>query len=133
MVNKVYSNRISEYAHENGGRVLLLFLLFSLAIYEFLTAGLPIFAIICFLPLVVILIYFTFKRRMGVFWALIFINYFIQMKGFPIVGPMSLPNEILQISLLGLAIIDSRENPHFERCGNLRLFSLIIWCSFCIQ
>ena len=131
MVNKVYSNRISEYAHENGGRVLLLFLLFSLAIYEFLTAGLPIFAIICFLPLVVILIYFTFKRRMGVFWALIFINYFIQMKGFPIVGPMSLPNEILQISLLGLAIIDSRENPHFERCGNLMLFSLIIWCSFC--
>ena len=131
MVNKVYSNRISEFTHENGGRVLVLFLLFCLAIYEFLTAGLPVYAIICLLPLVVILIFFSFKRKMGVFWTLIFINYFIQMKGFPSVGPMSLYNEALQLLLLGLAIIDTKENPHFERCGNLMLLSIIIWCSFC--
>ena len=54
MVNKVYSGRISEFAHENGGRVLLLFLLFCLAIYEFITAGLPVFAIICILPILFI-------------------------------------------------------------------------------
>ena len=45
--------------------------------------------------------------------------------------PMSLPNEMLQIILLAIAIIDARENPHFERCANLMLFALIIWCGFC--
>lgn len=53
------------------------------------------------------------------------------MKGFPLPGPMSLPNEMLQIILLGIAIIDARQNPHFERCANLMLFALIIWCTFC--
>ena len=101
MVNKVYSNRISEYAHENGGRVLLLFLLFCLAIYEFLTAGLPLFAIICLLPILFIFIYFTFSRRMFAFWALIIVNYFTQMKGVLLIPiPLSLPNEILQLLLL---------------------------------
>ena len=45
--------------------------------------------------------------------------------------PMSLPNEMLQIVLLAIAIIDTRVNPHFERCANLMLFALIIWCGFC--
>ncbi len=132
MANRVYSNRLSEYAHENGGRVLILILLFCLAIYELLTAGLPVFAIICFLPFVVIFIYLTFKGRMMAFWTLIVVNYFIQFKSIPIPVPISLPNEILEILLLALAIIDSRQNPHFERCGNLMLFALVLWCSFCV-
>ncbi len=45
--------------------------------------------------------------------------------------PMSLPNEMLQIILLAIAIIDIRENPHFEKTANLMLFALIIWCGFC--
>lgn len=133
MVNKVYSNRISEYAHENGGRVLLLFLLFCLAIYEFLTAGLPLFAIICLLPILFIFIYFTFSRRMFAFWALIIVNYFTQMKGVLLIPiPLSLPNEILQLLLLALSIIDIRQTTHFERTLNPMLFALFIWCSFCI-
>ena len=131
MVKRVYSNRISEYAHENGGRVLLLFLLFCLAIYQFLTAGLPVFAIICFLPFVVIFMFSTFKWRMSAFWALIFVNYFIQMKGITSPLPISFHNEILQLLLIGMAIIDSRQTSHFERTLNLMLFALIIWCTFC--
>lgn len=45
--------------------------------------------------------------------------------------PMSLPNEMLQIVLLAIAIVDARVNPHFEKCANLMLFALIIWCGFC--
>ena len=45
--------------------------------------------------------------------------------------PMSLPNEMLQIVLLAIAIIDARVNPHFEKCVNIMLFALIIWCGFC--
>ena len=38
---------------------------------------------------------------------------------------------MLQIILLAIAIIDTRQNPHFERVGNVMLFALIIWCVFC--
>ena len=126
MANRVYSNRISEFAHENGGRVILLFLLFGLALYEFLTIGLPAFAIVCLLPFVVLFVYLAFKGRMFTFWILIIINHFIQMKDFPLPVPASVPNELLQLLLLGIAIIDSRQTPHFGRTQNIMLFSLII-------
>ena len=120
------------YANEHGGRVLLLLLLFLLAIYQFIHAGFSAFVIICMLPILILSVYAVFRWRMLAFWLLIFINYFIQMKGFSLPGPMSLPNEILQLLLLGIAIIDTRKTPHFERAGNLMLFALLIWCSFCI-
>ena len=130
-MTRVYSNRLSEYSHENGGRVLLLFLLFLLAIYEFATAGFPAFAIVCALPFVIIFIYAAFKWRMFTFWTLIIINYLIQMKDISLPVPMSLPNEMLQITLLAIAIIDARNTPHFERTTNVMLLALIIWCGFC--
>ena len=131
MVNKVYSNRISEYAHENGGRVILLFLLFCLAIYSLSTSGLSSFALICILPIFIPIIYAAFKWRMFTFWTLILINYFIQMKDISLPIPMSLPNEILEILLLCIALIDTRNVTNFERCGNIMLFAIILWISFC--
>lgn len=128
---RVYSNRLSEYTHENGGRVLLLFLLFLLALYELGTAGFPAFAIVCSLPFVILYIYVAFKWRMFTFWTLIIINYLIQMKDIPLPVPMSLPNEILQIILLSIAIVDARQTSHFERTTNVMLLALIVWCGFC--
>ena len=126
------TSSISTYSRENGGRVLLLFLLFLLAIYQFFTIGFTAFAIVCIIPLLILGALAVFKWRMSAFWLLILINYFIQWKEFPYLGvPMSLPNEILQILLLGIAIIDTRETPHFERCANLMLYALVIWCGFC--
>lgn len=122
---------ISNYTIENRGRVLLLFLLFLLAIFEFVTAGFPHFAIICILPLVILYIYVTFKWRMFTFWTLIVINYFLQMKDVHLPVPMSLPNEMLEIILLVIAIIDARQTPHFERTANLMLLALCLWCGFC--
>lgn len=121
----------ATYTHENGGRVLLLFLLFCLAIYQFVTAGLPAFAIVCLLPFAVLFIYVSFKWKMFTFWVLILVNYFIQMHGITLPGPKSLYNEILQIILLAIAIIDARQTPHFERSVNLMLLALIIWCTYC--
>ena len=121
------------YSRDNGGRVLLLFLLFLLAIYSFVTAGYNAFAIVCLSPILIFLIYIAFNWRMSTFWILIFVNYLIQMKdisaSLPL--PMSLPNEMLQITLLAIAIIDARENPRFEKAANLMFFSLVIWCIFC--
>ncbi len=133
MVNKVYSNRISEYTHENGGRVLLLFLLFLLAIYEFIHSGFTTFAIICISPILILVVYSIFHWRMAAFWALIVINYLLQMKDTPLPSgiPMSLWDEMLELLLITIAIIDIRDNPHFKKCLNLMLLAIIIWCLFC--
>lgn len=120
------------YANEHGGRVLLLLLLFLLAIYQFIHAGFAPFAIICALPILVLLVITTFHYGMLTFWALIIINYFIQWKNFPSTGgiPMSMFNEMLEIILIALAVLDTKE-AKFERCGNIMLFALMIWCGFC--
>ena len=121
------------YSRNNGGRVLLLFLLFLLALYQLTHAGFSSFAIVCLLPLLFVGVYCAFRWKMLTFWILIIVNYFIQMKDvstrWPL--PLSLPNEMLQIILLAIAIIDARVNPHFEKCVNLMLFALTIWCGFC--
>ena len=125
------TSKFTTYSRESGGRVLLLFLLFLLGLYQLANSGLPAFTAVCMLPFVVLFIYLAFTYRMLTFWILIFINYFLQMKDFPVPVPMSLPNEMLQIILLAIAIIDSRQSPHFERAANPMLFALVIWCSFC--
>lgn len=125
------TNSFTTYSRENGGRVILLFLLFLLAIYQFVTAGYNAFVIVCITPLLVLAGYVVFRWRMSAFWLLIVINYLIQWKEIPPLPiPASLPNEMLQLLLLGIAIIDARQTPHFERAANLMLFALTIWCGF---
>ena len=68
---------------------------------------------------------------MFTFWTLIIINYLIQMKDIVLPIPMSLPNELLQMLLLAVAIIDARQTTHFERTTNVMLLALIVWCGFC--
>ena len=130
---RVYSNRISEYTNENGGRVILLFLLFSLAIYEFIDAGFPTFTIVSLSPLLILAVYILFKYKMAAFWALFVVNYFLQMHDSPIPSgiPLSLWDEMIEIILIAITIIDIRQDAHFDRCANLMLFALCIWCCFC--
>ncbi len=124
---------IKTYNVENNGRVLLLFLLFSLAIYQFVHAGFSAFSIICLSPLLVIGVYVLFHWRMAAFWTLIVINYFLQMRDSPMPTgiPMSLWNEMLEIILMAIAIIDLSKDSGFGKCANLMLLALIIWCGFC--
>ena len=126
---------IATYTQETGGRALLLFLLFGLAIYEFVNAGFTAFALVCISPLIIIAAYVAFKYRMAAFWALFFINYFVQWfsknNWLPSGVPVSMYNEMLEILLLCIAIIDARRTPHFERSANLMLYALIMWCGFC--
>ena len=124
---------IKSYTTENNGRVLLLFLLFSLAIYQLVNSGLGAFAIICISPILIIGVYTIFHWRMAAFWTLFVINYFLQMHDSPMPSsiPMSLWNEMLEIILLAIAIIDTSKDPGFSKCVNLMLFALIIWCGFC--
>ena len=123
---------IKLYAKENGGRVSLLFLLFLLSLFLFVSVGFNAFAIVCLSPILAILIIATFRYKMFIFWALIFLNYIIQWKNTPLPEgiPMSIYNEMLEIILIALAIINVQE-VKFERTANIMLYTLIIWCGFC--
>ena len=133
MVNKVYSNRISEYAHENGGRVLLLFLLFLLSLYSFKNSGINGMAMMLAIPLSIVGVYLAFSYRMLSFWTLFIINYYVMFIsreiGFPF--PVSLVNELIELILIAIAIIDLRE-CNFKNAANLMLFGVIGWCIFCV-
>lgn len=133
MVNKVYSNRISEYAHENGGRVLLLFLLFALSLYSFRNSGINGMAMVLAIPFTIVGIYFAFSYRMLSFWALFIINYFVMFIsreiGFPF--PVSLVNEMIELILIAISIIDLRESG-LKNAANFMLLGVGGWCAFCI-
>jgi hypothetical protein len=125
------NNAIRTYAKDNGGRVSLLLLLFLLAIYEFISTGFSAFAIICISPLLVLLVLTSFRYRSFLFWVLVVVNYFVQMKNLSLPIPISLANELLELSLLAIALIDI-EKSHFERIGNIMFFSILAWVAFCI-
>ena len=129
------TNHVVAYSRENGGRVLILFLLFFLAMYQFITAGLPALAVVCLVPLIIPVIYVAFQGQMLTFWALIFINYFVQFFGklqmLPNGIPMSMYNELLELLLIGIAIIDLRKTPQFGRLYNLMFLMLLLWLAFC--
>ena len=124
-------NNFAIYSRENGGRVLLLFLLFSLAIYEFIHAGFGFFAIICLSPISVLFLYAAFKWRMSLFWLLIIANWFVQFKNIHWPISVSLIDEILELMLIAIAIIDARYTQHFERAWNLMFIAISIWFGLC--
>lgn len=113
-----------------GGRVAVLFLLFLLAMYELVTAGLNAFAVVCMIPVFVLIVILSFRHGMFLFWTLILINYLIQIKGIYLPIPMSLPNEIIEILLLVLALINIQKH-RFERIGNIMFLTLFVWGGFC--
>lgn len=129
------NNRLAISEEKKGGRVLILFLLFFLALYQFYSAGFSAFAIVCFLPLLIPVVYVAFTWQMFVFWTLIFINYFVQFlskqQWLPNGIPMSMYNEMLEILLIVIAIVDARKSPHFERTANIMLVTLLCWSAFC--
>ena len=64
------------------------------------------------------------------FWALIIVNFFVMWHAISLPLPTSVPNELLQIVLLALAAIDTKDTK-YERCGNVMFLALIVWCLFC--
>ena len=133
MEKRVYSNRVSEYAHENGGRALILFLLFLLSLYSFKNSGINGMAMVLAIPISIVIIYFAFSYRMLSFWGIFLMNYFVmflQKEGkMPL--PASLPNELLELVLIAIAIIDLRETK-IANIVNIMTMAVLGWCIFCI-
>lgn len=131
----MYTKSIIAYFQENGGRVLILFLLFLLAIFSFHSAGINGFAFICILPLFLILLLFSFKHKMIMFWTLFACNYFIMgyIKYKILPCPVSLPCELLELCMLMTLFIDNKRSK-FSNLGNTMFFALSLWIIFaCIE
>ena len=130
---KVQYNRLSQYAGENGGRVLLLFLLFLLSLYSFINSGITGMAMVTILPFIILFIYLAYSYRMLTFWVLFILNFFLMFldrEGYlPI--PISVPNELLELILIAIAITDLRES-HFENLASLMMIGMLGWCAFCV-
>jgi hypothetical protein len=123
------------YAHEHGGRVVLLFLLFLLAIYNFAISGFSSFAIICCIPLFIVFVYLAFRWSYLVFWSLIILNYNLPLFNFnewlPSGIPLSAYNEFLEITLIAIALIDFRKEHYWGRSINLMTFAALLWSIIC--
>lgn len=127
---------VRSYTHEHGGRVAILFLLFLLAIYIFITSGFTGFAFVCATPLIVLCAYISFRWSYIVFWTLIIVNYNLQFFNFnewlPSGVPLSVYNELLEITLIAIAILDIRKDHHWGRSINLMFFAAFIWIILCV-
>lgn len=126
---------VKSYAHEHGGRVGLLFLLFLLALYILVTIGFNAFAIVCSIPFLFGFLAASFKWNHTLLWTLIIVNYFLHFLSknqlMPSGLPMSAYDELLEIMLIATAIIDIRKEQHIGRSVNLMLFAVILWSFIC--
>jgi len=118
-------------SRDNGGRIVLLFLLFLLAIYNFWVSGFSAFAIIMIIPILVFFTIVSFRFKLFVFWILFTVNYFLffaSRHGYmPI--PMSLPTEMLSLILIAIALIKNDE-AEWGRVGSIMFFALCVWLVF---
>ena len=100
----------TRYTKENGGRVIVLLLLFLLSLYQLHSMGLVGMALICSLPLIILGLYIIFQYKMASFWTIFIINYLIMGLNryysipIPVTGITIFP----QILLLMVCIFDIR-------------------------
>ena len=90
-------------------------------------------AMVLAIPISIFAVYLAFSYRMFTFWLLFIINYYVMFlnREDMIPVPASLPNELLELVLIAIAIIDLRETK-FENLANLMTIAVLGWCAFCI-
>lgn len=127
------SDNFKNFTNQHGGRALILFLLFGIAIYSLVTAGITAFAAICLIPAALIFILLSFKNNMFLFYVLMVVNYFTmyldKIGMLPL--PASLPNEMLEILLIATALIQAKEFE-IKNLTNIMNVALMVWVGFCI-
>ncbi len=126
------TNTIRNYSKENGGRAVMLLLLFFLAIYNFIASGYSAFVTVISIPALLMVGYVFFKSKTTLFYTLFSINFFIMFitRHFYIPVPVSMVNEMLELLLLALALLDVSKY-RFSDTLNVMLLMLMIWMVFC--
>ena len=65
---------VTAYSKGNGGRAILLFLLFSIAILNFMSSGYSAFVAVICIPAIALVGYFLFSKKMAMFYTLFIVN-----------------------------------------------------------
>lgn len=116
-----------------GGRVIVLFLLFLLALYQLSTSGIAGFAAVCLLPLLGIFLFLAIKHQNALFWFIFTMNYFVmglQRYGYipiPVTLVTIFPQFLLLISLL---IIPRKDEG--GKLGTPMLLGIVLWTGYLI-
>ena len=125
-------NNKTVYSRENGGRAILLFLLFSIAILNFLSSGYSAFVAVMCIPAIALVGYFLFSRKMAMFYTLFIVNTIIMFieRHFHLPVPVSLINELFELMLIGMVLVD-HWRFHLSRLINVMFLCAIVWVMFC--
>ena len=115
-----------------GGRVILLFLLFLLALYQFNKMGVMGLTAICLLPAVTIFVFLALKHQNALFWYVFFMNYFVmglQRYGY-IPLQVTIVTVLPQVLLIIALIIHPRKSKN--SLGTPMLFAILLWTTYLI-
>ena len=125
-------NNKTVYSRGNGGRAILLFLLFSIAILNFLSSGYSAFVAVMCIPAIALVGYFLFSRKMAMFYTLFIVNTIIMFieRHFNLPVPVSLINELFELMLIGMVLVD-HWRFHLSRLINVMFLCAIVWVMFC--
>ena len=108
MFNTVYYKLASK---EKIGRIIILFFLFLLALYEFYSIGIIGYALVCIIPLLLLGLILVFRYQLTFFWIIFFINY--TMMGISRYYDMPIPITMLtlmpQLLLVIVITLDVRK------------------------
>jgi len=131
-MGKVFSGHGISF--NNGGRVIVLFLLYLLALWEFYTMGITGLALICSIPIIFFAFVIALRWPMMVFWVTFVANYFVmylnKMHWMPAAVPVSAVVEVCEIICIVVALC-LHDRVKFHRLNNLMLVLLLVWCFFC--
>lgn len=122
----------SKYSVENGGRSLVLLLLFFVALLSFKSSGFTSFAAVCCAPLVILFGYFFFRIKMSLFYTLFIVNTLLMFaqRHYSIPVPISMINEMMEIMLIAMALIEVA-NYKITNLLNVMGATLLVWLAFC--
>jgi len=113
-----------------GGRVLILFLLFLLALYQFSSTGFTGFAAVCMIPAVLIFVFLAIKHQNALFWYIFTMNYFVmglQRYGY-IPVPVTAVTVLPQLLLLMAIVIIPREGKN--KTVTPMLLGILLWTGY---
>lgn len=123
----------SSSARDNGVKALGLLLLFAIALLSLRSAGITMYAIVCMVPIMGLLVYATFRHSLFLFGVLMVVNYFLMYAsrcGWLFL-PVSIHTELVELMILAVALTGSG-NPRWSNMLNVMGAAVTIWVAFCV-
>ena len=121
-------NAFKTYAQDNGGRIIVFFLLFLLALFEFHSMGIVGYALICMIPVMILGFMVAYRHPMALFWFIFTVNYFIMglARYVSIPVPITVITLGPQMLLIMVLIINPKHTPDTQYATPM-LLALFLW------